>query len=107
MKPDYLSTSGAGRHVSDVRRAQTAGIDIKIHTILPTFYVQQQRLDRDMLALLEGWYGKRTLADPVPRSQKVAEAPASNGLTLFEFDAKRESPATIAYQSLVERVYDG
>ncbi|MGB1251341.1 MAG: ParA family protein [Candidatus Promineifilaceae bacterium] len=107
VKPDYLSTSGAGRHVSDVRRAQTAGIDIKIHTILPTFYVQQQRLDRDMLALLEGWYGKRTLADPVPRSQKVAEAPASNGLTLFEFDTRRESPATTAYQSLVERVYDG
>lgn len=107
VKPDFLSTSGAGRHVSDVRRAQTAGIDIKIHTILPTFYVHQQRLDRDMLALLEDWYGKRTLADPVPRSQKVAEAPASNGLTLFEFDTKRSSPATTAYQSLVERVYDG
>lgn len=107
VKPDFLSTSGAGRHVNDVRRAQTAGIDIKIHTILPTFYVQQQRLDRDMLTLLEEWYGKRTLAEPVPRSQKVAEAPASDGLTLFEFDAKRESPATAAYQSLVERVYDG
>lgn len=107
VKPDYLSTSGAGRHVSDVRRAQTAGIDIKIHTILPTFFVQQQRLDRDMLALLEGWYGKRTLAEPVPRSQKVAEAPASNGLTLFEFDVRRDSPATTAYQRLVERVHDG
>ena len=107
VKPDFLSTSGAGRHVNDVRQAQLAGIDVKIHTIVPTFFVAQQRLDRDMLALLEQWYGKRTLSDPIPRSQKVAEAPASNGLTLFEFDQKRESPATKAYFNLVERVYDG
>ena len=107
VKPDYLSTSGAGRHVADVRQAQMAGIDIKIHTIVPTFYVKNQRLDRDMLTLLEEWYGRNTLAEPIPRSQKVAEAPASSGLTLFEYDVKRESPATGAYQQLVKRIYDG
>lgn len=107
VKPDYLSTSGAGRHVSDVRRAQTAGIDIKIHTIVPTFYVNQQRLDRDMLTLLGEMYGARAIADPVPRSQRVAEAPASNGLTLFEYDVRRDSPATAAYHKLVERIFNG
>lgn len=107
VKPDYLSTSGAGRHVSDVRQAQMAGIDIKIHTIVPTFYVQQQRLDRDMVALLEEWYGKPVISEPIPRSQKVAEAPATSGQTLFEFDLKRESPATVAYHRLVERIYHG
>lgn len=107
VKPDFLSTSGAGRHVNDVRQAQTAGIDIKIHTIVPTFFVGQQRLDRAMLELLKEWYGGNTVAEPVPRSQKVAEAPASNGLTLFEFDTRCESPATNAYQKLVERIYDG
>lgn len=107
VKPDFLSTSGAGRHVSDVRRAQVAGIDIKIHTIVPTFFVHQQRLDRDMLVLLEEMYGKRALAQPIPRSQKVAEAPASNGLTLFEYDQRGESPATAAYHKLVERIHNG
>lgn len=107
VKPDFLSTSGAGRHVSDVRKAQVQGIDIKIHTIVPTFYVKQQRLDRDMLKLLEESYGKRILADPIPRSQKVAEAPASAGLTLFEFDTKSQSRATVAYKKLVERIYNG
>ena len=107
VKADFLSTSGAGRHVNDVRQAQLAGIDIKIHTIVPTFFVQQQRLDKDMLALLEGLYGKRSLAEPIPRSQKVAEAPATNGSTLFEFDNRSDSPATCAYQSLVDRVYNG
>lgn len=107
VKLDYLSTSGAGRHVTDVRQAQTAGINIKIHTIVPTFYVANQRLDRDMLQLLETWYGKRAIAEPIPRSQKVAEAPALSGLTLFEFDEKRESPATTAYSDLVKRIYHG
>ncbi len=107
VKADFLSTSGAGRHVNDVRQAQLAGINIKIHTIVPTFFVQQQRLDRDMLTLLDDLYGGRIIAEPIPRSQKVAEAPAFNGTTLFEFDLKRESPATTAYQNLVERVYNG
>ncbi len=107
VKADYLSTSGAGRHVNDVRQAQVAGIDIKIHTIVPTFFVQQQRLDKDMLTLLTELYGNRSISTPIPRSQKVAEAPASNGSTLFEFDEKRESPATEAYFNLVERIFNG
>ena len=107
VKADFLSTSGAGRHVNDVRQAQLAGINIKIHTIVPTFFVRQQRLDKDMLTLLGDLYGNRVIAEPIPRSQKVAEAPASNGTTLFEFDQKGESPATTAYQNLVERVYNG
>lgn len=107
VKVDFMSTSGAGQHLHDIRRVQMDGIDIKIHTLVPTFYVAQYKLDQDMLESLRQRYGKNTVAEPIPRSQKVAEAPAHGGLTLFEFDPRCETKATAAYQELVDRIYHG
>ena len=50
-------------------------------------------------------YGQ-LVSDPIPRSQIVAEAPAYQ-VTVFEIDPYQRNPATVAYQSLVNRVYDG
>jgi len=105
VKPDYFSMAGAGQNIADIRDAQLRGIDIKIHTILPTFNVKRQRLDQEMIASLREKHGDKVSA-PIPRSQAVAEAPAYQ-LTIFEFDPQFRNPATIAYQKLVDRVYYG
>lgn len=103
VKPDYLSMAGAGQNISDIRDAQMRGIDIEIHTILPTFNVARHRLDREMVAALKARHGDK-VSEPIPRSQLVAEAPAHQ-LTIFEFDPRLRNPATVAYQKLVDRVY--
>lgn len=103
VKPDYLSMTGMSQHMSNISDAQLRGIDIQIHSIVPTFYVGQQRLDRQMVAALHDTHGER-VCPPVPRSQMVAEAPAHHQ-TLFEFDPRFRNRATVAYQQLVNKVY--
>jgi chromosome partitioning protein len=105
VKPDYFSMAGTGQNIADIRDAQLRGIDIEIHTIVPTFNVKRQRLDREMIESLRERHGDK-VSEPIPRSQAVAEAPAHQ-LTLFEFDRRLRNPATIAYQKLVDRVYYG
>lgn len=105
VKPDYLSMSGTRQDTDHVRDLQLRGVDISIHTIVPTFFVNQQRLDRAMVDELKRNHGD-LVSEPIPRSQIVAEAPAYE-LTVFEIDPGFRNPATIAYQKLVDRVYYG
>lgn len=105
VKPDYFSMAGTGQHITSITEAQLRGIDIKIHTIVPTFHVERQRLDREMMTELEKVHG-HLLSQPIPRSQMVAEAP-SYQQTIFEYDPRYLNPATVAYQALVDRVYYG
>ena len=105
VKPDYFSMAGTGQHLSNISEAQLRGINIDIHTIVPTFNVARQRLDRQMVERLKETYGEKVSA-PIPRSQAVAEAPAYQ-ITLFEYDPRARNPATRAYQDLVDRVYHG
>ncbi|MGH2537164.1 MAG: ParA family protein [Candidatus Promineifilaceae bacterium] len=104
VKVDYLSTVGASQNIENIRKAQLGGINIRIHTVVPTFYVQRQVQDNLMLEALQDAYGARTVAEPIPRSQPVSEAAASGGgMTLQEYAP--DSPATIAYQKLARRIY--
>lgn len=106
VKLDYLSAAGAAQHVGDIRNAQVEGIEINIHTIVPTFYMNRQVLDRQILDALIESYGAKRVAEPIPKNQAVAEAPAYHGgVTLFEYAP--DAPATLAYANLVERVYNG
>jgi chromosome partitioning protein len=105
VKADYFSMAGTDLHLANIQEAQLRGIDIRIHTIVPTFYVHRQRLDQQMLASLKTTYGDR-VSEPIPRSQAVAEAPAY-GQTIFEMDPRYQNPATLAYQALVDRVFYG
>ncbi|VAW32379.1 Chromosome (plasmid) partitioning protein ParA [hydrothermal vent metagenome] len=105
VKPDYFSMAGTGQHISSIIEAQTRGIDIRIHTIVPTLNVLRQKLDQRMVEELREKYGEM-VSQPIPRSQAVAEAPAFQQ-TIFEYDARFLNPATIAYQALVDRVYYG
>lgn len=105
VKADYFSMAGTDLHLANIQEAQLRGIDIRIHTIVPTFFVQRQRLDQQMLEALNNTYGNR-VSEPIPRSQAVAEAPAY-GQTIFEMDPRYQNPATLAYQALVDRVFYG
>lgn len=104
VKVDYLSTVGAAQNIENIRKAQMSGINIRIHTVVPTFFVQRQVQDNKMLEALQSAYGVGIVAEPIPRSQPVAEAAASGGgMTLREYAA--DSPATLAYQHLARRIY--
>jgi len=105
VKADYFSMAGTDLHLANIQEAQLRGIDIRIHTIIPTFFVQRQRLDQQMFEALKTTYGDR-VSEPIPRSQAVAEAPAY-GKTIFEMDPTNQNPATAAYQALVDRVFYG
>lgn len=105
VKPDYLSMAGTGQNLDYIHDMQERGGSTAVHSIVPTFCMERQRLDRDMMASLHEKYGQ-LVSEPVPRSQIVAEAPAYQ-VTIFEIDPYQRNPATIAYQNLVNRVYDG
>ena len=105
VKPDYLSMAGTGQNLDYIRDIQARGGDTTVHSIVPTFCMERQRLDREMLAALHDKHGQ-LVCEPIPRSQIVAEAPAYQ-VTVFEIDPYHRNPATVAYQNLVNRVYDG
>lgn len=105
VKPDYFSMAGTGQHISSITEAQLRGIDIKVHTIVPTFNVNRHRLDQQMMQELEQVHGDK-VSMPIPRSQAVAESPMYQQ-TMFEYDPRYLNPATAAYQALVDRVYYG
>jgi len=105
VKPDFLSMTGTQQNTDHVRDMQLRGVDINIHTIIPTFYVEKQRMDQQMVADLKRRHGD-LVGDPIPRSQLVAEAPGYQ-MTVFEIDPGYSNPATVAYQKLVDRVYYG
>lgn len=106
VKLDFLSAIGARQNIENIRQAQTGGIDIRIDTVVPTFFVKRQIQDNQVLEALRDTYGVDAVADPIPRNQAVAEAAASGGgMTLLEYDPN--SAAGKAYQKLVERIYHG
>ncbi|MFN2224174.1 MAG: ParA family protein [Candidatus Promineifilaceae bacterium] len=105
VKVDYLGVGGAARHTQDIIEAQAAGINIKVGVIVPTFVRAREVLARQMLSALIDSYGKSRVAVPIPQSVVVEQAPASGGLTVFEY-APDSVPAQ-AYWRLVEKVYNG
>jgi len=104
VKADFHSTSAVGRHTQNILDDQAGGINISIRAVVPTFVDKRLRLTRNMLAQLKRTYGN-LVSEPVPNTVRVAEAPASGGLTIIEYAP--DSPASAAYQSLVDLVYVG
>jgi chromosome partitioning protein len=103
VKVDFHGASATGRHTSNILQDQADGIDITIAAIVPTFVNAQHNLTKSMMRELTRVYGKQVIAKPVPNTVRVAEAPASGGRTVLEY--MPDSPAAIAYQDLVDRLY--
>jgi chromosome partitioning protein len=105
VKVDYLGVGGAARHTQNIIEAQARGIDIRVKFIVPTFVRSREILARQMMAALRETYGESRVVDPIPQAVVVEQAPASGGLTLFEYAP--DSPAAQAYQQLAKRTYHG
>ena len=103
VKVDFHGASATGRHTSNILQDQAAGIDIKISAVVPTFVNARHNLTRAMMKNLLRTYGTQVVTKAIPNTVRVAEAPASGGLTILEY--MPDSPAAIAYEDLVDRVY--
>ncbi len=103
VKVDYHGASATGRHTGNIIQDQAEGIDIKIAAIVPTFVSARFILTRSMMEDLVRVYGRQVIARPIPNTVRVAEAPASGGQTILEY--LPDSPAAIAYEDLVDRIY--
>lgn len=105
VKVDYLGMAGAARHTRDLIAMQAEGIKIKISLIVPTFVRPREILARQMMDALINAYGEARVGPAVPQAVAVEQAPAAGGQTLFEYAP--DSPATKAYEQIVERIYHG
>lgn len=102
VKLDFLGTGATTRHTESILADQTDGIDIRIKAVVPTFYHGNYNLTQAMLAELEERYGRKVIMTPIPNTIRVAEAPAVNGLTIFEYAPNH--PAAEAYWDLVDYI---
>jgi chromosome partitioning protein len=102
VKVDYHGASATGRHTSNILEDQADGISIKIAAVVPTFVDGRSNLTKAMLQNIVQTYG-RVVTRPIPNTVKVAEAPASGGLTVTEY--LPDSPAAVAYDDLTDRIY--
>lgn len=104
VKLDYHGTSATGRHTDNILADQAAGIDIHIEAIVPTFVEPQHNLTKLMMRELIKVYGRQLISRPVPKTVRVAEAPAL-GATVLEYAP--DSDAAESYWALINRIYDG
>lgn len=105
VKVDFHGASATGRHTSNIVQDQAEGIDITIAAVVPTFVNARHNLTKSMMQSIIKTYGRQIVTRAIPNTVRVAEAPASGGLTILEYDP--ESPAAVAYQDLVDRIYEG
>lgn len=103
VKVDFHGASATGRHTSNILQDQAEGIEITIAAIVPTFVNAQHNLTKSMMRELARVYGRQVIAKAIPNTVRVAEAPASGGQTILEY--MPDSPAAMAYQHLVDRIY--
>lgn len=103
VKVDFHGASATGRHTTNILQDQAAGIDIRISAVVPTFVNARHNLTRAMMMNLIRTYGSKVVTKAIPNTVRVAEAPASGGLTILEY--MPDSPAAIAYDDLVSRIY--
>ncbi|MFQ5433875.1 MAG: ParA family protein, partial [Anaerolineae bacterium] len=104
VKVDFHGASATGRHTRNIVEDQSEGIDIRIAAIVPTFVNARHNLTKSMMSNLYKVYGSQVVTKGVPNTVRVAEAPASGGKTILEY--LPDSPAAIAYQDLVNRIYN-
>jgi chromosome partitioning protein len=103
VKVDFHGASATGRHTSNILQDQAEGIDIVIKAVVPTFVNARHRLTQSMMEQIVRTYGRQVVADPIANTVRVAEAPASGGLTILEYEPA--SPAATGYEALIDRIY--
>ena len=104
VRTAMLDAAGAAQHTAMINELQADGLEINVSLILPTFFEPRQVLARQVYQDLVEKYGRSRVAVPIIQSVVVQQAQAAGGSTLFEYPPAADSPATLAYQRLVERV---
>ncbi len=102
VKVDYHGTSATARHTQNILDDQAAGISITITAIVPTFFHTRHNLTQAMMEQLAERYGRKVIMTPIPNTVRVAEAPAVDGLTIFEYEPTHQ--AAEAYWDLVDYI---
>jgi chromosome partitioning protein len=98
---DYMALVGTRQVVDTLKTIkQTYAHDIRLSLVVPTFYDERQRLDREVLDLLKKHFGSR-VADPIRVNVKLSEAP-SHGMLIYEYAPNSAGAAD--YARLVERI---
>jgi chromosome partitioning protein len=104
VRTAMLDATGAAQHTAMINDLQRDGLPIHVSLILPTFFEPRQVLARQVYQDLVAKYGRSRVAVPIIQSVVVQQAQAAGGSTLFEYPPAADSPATLAYGRLVERV---
>ena len=107
VRTAMLDATGAAQHTALINDMQRDGLDITVSLILPTFFEPRQVLARQVYQDLVDKYGRGRVAIPIIQSVVVQQSQAAGGQTLFEYAPAESSPATVAYQRLVDRVVGG
>lgn len=98
---DYMALVGTRQVVETLKTvSRVPGHAVRLSLIVPTFYNERQRLDREVMELLQAHFPGR-IADPIRANIKLSEAP-SHGMTIYEY-APRSTGAE-DYARLVERI---
>jgi chromosome partitioning protein len=106
VRTAMLDAAGAAQHTALINDMQREGLDITVSLILPTFFEPRQVLARQVYQDLVDKYGRSRVAIPIIQSVVVQQSQAAGGQTLFEYAPAETSPATAAYQRLVDRMVE-
>jgi chromosome partitioning protein len=83
------------KHISRI-----PGHRVRLYLIVPTLYSARLRQDREVLGILQHYFGHR-VAEPIRTNVRLAEAP-SYQMTIYEYSPRSRGAAD--YKRLVERV---
>ncbi|MGD1994081.1 MAG: ParA family protein [Anaerolineae bacterium] len=100
---DYMALVGTRRVIETLKKIErTHGHHVELTLIVPTFYDERQRLDREVIELLEKHFPGK-IAEPIRTNVRLTEAP-SHGMTVYEYAPSSSGAA--GYTRLVERVME-
>ncbi len=98
---DYMALVGIRQVVETIKQInQHTEHKVRLLMVVPTFYDERQRLDREVMDLLQKYFPGK-IAEPVRANIKLSEAP-SHGMTIFEYSPR--SMGAKDYMRLVEKV---
>ena len=104
MQCETLSHRGVGQlldTIDDVRAYTNEGL--RVRGVIATMFDGRTNLSRDMVASIRTSYGLQVLQPPVPKSVRVAEAPALDRSVLEHASRSR---AAAAYRDLASQLLD-
>ncbi|KAA3661241.1 MAG: ParA family protein [Chloroflexi bacterium] len=99
---DFKSARATFKHAQGIITDQQNGIECHVAYLVPVMVDPRLNLTQAMMERFQKQGYARRMAEPIPRSVRVSEAPARGGLTIQEYEPTH--PAAVAYQQLIDMV---